>query len=109
MIVSFVLLFGLSVSVAGQGTHSLVEAQNHPVDNQYSGSVVEEMEHELESVQSEPAPAHADPLSKPEGVAPGGEQKDLTAFFAIGFVINILLISAFIFWAKGQWRKTKQE
>ncbi len=107
--ISLALLFAISISVAGQGTHTAVEAQNHEIDTRRSGSTVEEMRHEHKSVQSEREPAPAGPLSRTEGEASSGEKKDLKAFFVIGFIINILLISAFLFWAARQWRKTKQE
>ncbi len=35
-------------------------------------------------------------------------REDLTVFFAIGIVIDILLVAAFIVWAVGQWRKPRQ-
>ena len=107
VVFSFAILFGFSVSVVGQGTRTSVEAHDHAVEIQHSGSKVEEMGHEPGSVQSERTPAPAGPLSGARGDAGGGEQKDLTAFFVIGFIINILLIGAFMFWAVGQWRKTK--
>lgn len=34
------------------------------------------------------------------------EQKDLTAFFAVGLVINIVMITAFFIWAYKQWNKS---
>jgi len=33
---------------------------------------------------------------------------DLTVFFAIGVVIDVLMVTAFLIWAVGQWRKTKK-
>jgi hypothetical protein len=35
-------------------------------------------------------------------------RKDLTGFFVIGIIINVLLITLFLIWAVGQWRKTKK-
>ena len=35
-------------------------------------------------------------------------RKDLTGFFVIGIIINVLLIMLFLIWAVGQWRKTKK-
>ncbi len=107
MIYSFVMLFGFSASVAGQGTRTSVEAQIHAVEIPYSGSKVEEKGYEPGFKQSERVRAPAGPLSGDRGGTTGGEQKDVTAFFIIGFVINILLISDFLFWAVGQWGKTK--
>ena len=34
--------------------------------------------------------------------------KDLKVFFVIGMVVNIVMITAFLFWAAGQWRKTRK-
>ena len=31
----------------------------------------------------------------------------MTVFFAIGMVINVLMVTAFLVWAVGQWRKKK--
>lgn len=31
--------------------------------------------------------------------------KDLTAFFAVGMVINILIVGAFIIWGFKQWKR----
>lgn len=43
---------------------------------------------------------------QPEPV-PEIEQKDsMTGFFAVGLVINILMITAFFIWAYKQWGKT---
>jgi hypothetical protein len=34
------------------------------------------------------------------------ERDDLTAFFAVGIVINIVMITAYFVWAFKQWGKT---
>jgi hypothetical protein len=34
-------------------------------------------------------------------------REDLTVFFSIGLVIDVLLVTAFLVWAAGQWRKKK--
>ena len=34
--------------------------------------------------------------------------ENLTGFFVIGMIINVLLIALFLIWAVGQWRKTKK-
>ena len=34
-------------------------------------------------------------------------REDLTVFFSIGLVIDVLLVTAFLVWAVGQWRKKK--
>lgn len=37
---------------------------------------------------------------------PPGAAEPLTIFFAIGIVINLVLITAFVLWAIRQWKKT---
>jgi len=37
-----------------------------------------------------------------------GEREDLTVFFSIGIVIDVILLTAFLVWAVGQWRKAKK-
>lgn len=39
--------------------------------------------------------------------AANGRRKDLTVFFSIGVIVDILLVAAFLIWAVGQWSKTK--
>jgi len=34
------------------------------------------------------------------------EREDLTSFFAVGIVINIVMITAYFVWAYKQWNKT---
>ena len=35
-------------------------------------------------------------------------RENLTGFFVIGMIINVLLFTLFLIWAVGQWRKTKK-
>ena len=37
-----------------------------------------------------------------------GGREDLTVFFAIGLVLDVFLVAAFLVWAVGQWHKTKK-
>jgi len=37
-----------------------------------------------------------------------GGREDLTVFFSIGVFVDLLLVTAFLVWAIGQWRKTRQ-
>lgn len=48
------------------------------------------------------------PDSGTAGAAIDAGGKDLTVFFVIGIAVNIILITVFLLWAAGQWRKTKQ-
>ena len=41
-----------------------------------------------------------------EAEAPSGSSDSLTAFFAVGLVINLVLIAAFVLWARKQWNKS---
>ena len=34
------------------------------------------------------------------------EREDLTSFFAVGIVINIVMVTAYFVWAYKQWNKT---
>ena len=47
------------------------------------------------------------PASGAERVEVEDGRGDLTVFFAIGMVINVLMVTAFLVWAVGQWRKKK--
>jgi len=42
------------------------------------------------------------------GVAGHAGRKDLTVFFSIGVIVDILLVTAFLIWAVGQWSKSKK-
>ena len=42
-----------------------------------------------------------------EATVANGGREDLTAFFGIGLVVDVLLVTAFLVWAVGQWRKRK--
>ena len=43
------------------------------------------------------------------GVRAGNDTREnMTGFFVIGMIINVLLITLFLIWAVGQWRKTKK-
>ena len=53
-------------------------------------------------------PVSMSPDSGAEGAAVNDGRKNLTAFFSIGVVANILLVAVFLIWAVGQWSKTKQ-
>ncbi len=48
------------------------------------------------------------PGSSAEGVAVNDQREDLTVFFSIGVIVDVLLVAAFLTWAIGQWRKTKK-
>ncbi len=36
------------------------------------------------------------------------QERELSGFFIIGMVINILVIVVFVIWAAGEWRKSNQ-
>ncbi len=54
------------------------------------------------------SPAAASPGSGAEITAVQGGREDLTVFFSIGLAIDVILVTAFLVWAVGQWRKTKK-
>jgi hypothetical protein len=83
---------------------------------QSTGSPVPVTEAEAENdegVSRLAGPVSGLPLSMPPVSGPGvrteiDARKDLTGFFVIGMIINVLLIVLFLIWAVGQWRKTKK-
>jgi len=50
----------------------------------------------------------AGPVSGTAVRAENDTRKNMTGFFVIGMIINVLLIMVFMIWAVGQWRKTKK-
>ena len=48
------------------------------------------------------------PVSVAGERAANDKREDLTGFFVIGMIINVLVITLFLIWAVGQWRKTKK-
>jgi len=70
------------------------EAENAGVDTAVPGSATD--------ISASMAPG-----SGAEGVEVENGRGDLTVFFAIGMVINVLMVTAFLIWAIGQWRKKK--
>ncbi len=54
------------------------------------------------------APALTDAEPETHELAPGGRREDLTVFFAIGILIDLLLLTLFFVWATRQWRKTRR-
>jgi len=50
----------------------------------------------------------AGPVSGAAVRAENDTRKNMTGFFVIGMIINVLLIMVFLIWAVGQWRKTKK-
>ena len=105
--IAFAASFALSVSAAGPVTRASVQSPAHAGEAQYPDAPAR-------STGSEPVSLSEERASSPLGKQSTGRsdrdqepQKDLTAFFVIGFIINILVLSVFLFWAVGQWRKTK--
>ncbi len=49
----------------------------------------------------------ASPVPVTEAGAVHETRENLTGFFAIGIIINVLLVAFFMVWAVGQWRKNK--
>ncbi len=50
----------------------------------------------------------SEPVTGAGEAAVNGGREDLTVFFAIGVIVDVLLVTAFLIWAVGQWRKTKK-
>jgi len=53
------------------------------------------------------APAVSAPNDRASAMKAPKPSKDLTGFFAIGFLINVVAIAAFLYWAAGQWRRRR--
>jgi len=63
------------------------------------------------SAAAAPGPATDIPGALPAATGTGGAaskagRKDLTVFFSIGVIVDILLVTAFLVWAVGQWSKS---
>ncbi|HHH44762.1 MAG TPA: hypothetical protein ENK49_11545 [Gammaproteobacteria bacterium] len=56
------------------------------------------------TAEQAPATAHATDAAVP---AVNGGREDLTGFFTIGVVVDVILVTAFLVWAAGQWRKKR--
>lgn len=41
-------------------------------------------------------------------LSPDDARDDLSVFFSIGIAIDVLLLTAFLIWAAGQWRRTRK-
>ena len=41
-------------------------------------------------------------------LSPNDAREDLSVFFTIGIVIDVLLLTGFLVWARGQWRRTRK-
>jgi len=50
----------------------------------------------------------SEPVRGAGSTAVNDGREDLTVFFAIGIIVDVLLVTAFLLWAVGQWRKTKK-
>ena len=74
--------------------------------------VTETMAENGRTVTEAPGPATNIPESisgnsGKKDTTPSDDSKDLTVFFSIGVIVDILLVAAFLIWAAGQWSKTK--
>ena len=74
--------------------------------------VTETMAENGRTVTEAPGPATNIPESisgnsGKKDTTPSDDRKDLTVFFSIGVIVDILLVAAFLIWAAGQWSKTK--
>jgi len=65
------------------------------------------------AVAGNAAPGADNPGSLPAdsggaGQADNNNRRDLTIFFSIGVIVNILMLAAFLYWAVGQWSRSKK-
>jgi len=47
------------------------------------------------------------PYSDTAAQPPDGRKKDLTVFFSVGVIADLLLVAAFVAWAIRQWRNSR--
>ncbi len=109
VVVSLVILIGFLESFAAHGARTPIGSHNHADENQGAEPTAVAMGLESGSGKTVQTSTPTGAVSGTRGNTAHAKQKSLTAFFVIGFIVNILLISAFMFWAVGQWRKTKRE
>ncbi len=64
-------------------------------ENQYDGRQTES------EIRIPPASIRPDEVNETRQ-----KKRNLTGFWVIGILVNIVVMSAFVFWAVGQWRKT---
>lgn len=103
------IFFACSLLAVEQGIPAPAEPAKHAENILNTESTAGELGRVGAIGQIVQSPVSAEAVSAAAGATASGEKKDLTSFFLIGFIVNILLIGAFLFWAVGQWRKTKQE
>jgi len=75
--------------------------------------VAEAMAENGRSPAGAPGPAADIPGAMPAATGGGSAagnagRKDLTVFFSIGVIVNILLVTVFLVWAVGQWSRSKK-
>jgi len=101
-------LFTLAGPVHGEETFSgLQQPTGRPVPVTEAGAETDEGGARISGPASG-LPLSMSPVSG-AGVRPADDtRKNLTGFFVIGMIINVLLITLFLIWAVGQWRKTKK-
>ncbi len=77
----------------------------HAVDTSNGAEASGENRYDERQTVSE---AHVSPatVSPNEVTETRQKKRNLTGFWVIGMLINIVVISAFVVWAVGQWRKT---
>lgn len=97
------LLLNISVSATGQDTERSSAGPAHPDSLTQAPTAYEPAGYG----QPGRAPIDVKPPNGDAGLTTAKPSKDLTGFFAIGFIINILAIVAFLYWAAGQWRKKR--
>ena len=108
--IGFYLLMLVSLLTLARSAHSEATA---PGPQQSTGSPVPIIEAGAESDQGGARVAGPEnpAMSSVSGTAlteAEDRRKNLTGFFVIGMVINVLLLTLFLIWAVGQWRKTKR-
>lgn len=103
MLACLSLLLPLSLSATPQDTDT---SSGEPVQAAASGHAGK-MPERSAPVLADRAPPVSASTDGASAVEASKAKKDLTGFFAIGFLINIVAIAAFLYWAAGQWRRKR--
>jgi hypothetical protein len=97
-----ILLFlCLSLSLCGGLAHAEDRATAKPGENALYGGGTHDGAVTIPESRTPPMATGVD------GPGPAAQKKrDMTGFWVIGILINIVVMSAFAVWAVGQWRKS---
>lgn len=88
------------------GFSTAVKFADNTVSTEQSVTITKVESGRINSAESFPAASALAVHSEQPTPVIEAERDDLTSFFAVGVVINIVMITAYFIWAYKQWRKT---